>query len=293
VNLCCECSNLFSRFLGIIERCPGIIKGSKVLTILTDSDPSTCSYELGGSSFHLSCPVEWLCPSDKTTEHALAWKEEQGELLPNMVWQPYFEGEYCRPNRLAAIKEVCRKFTIFAPSHIDLLSMCSKTLTFENRLSSFNKRSQRLYNGRKIIEECAREFLGSGIGCNSLGYMVVKAGKLGCLVASRAFSDKFTWLAALKEGQNTGTDAWEGATAFVGAVSFATFVQKHNIIRAAKLGMVAASLAGEDGISDASAFRTRMDSYSEVLRQESRRFQVPRDVDNPSAYTSDEDDEDN
>jgi hypothetical protein len=289
----CKCSRPSFCFLARIERPIGIKEGSKVLTIVTDNGLRTSSDDLGDSAFHLSCPVEWLCPTEEETQFHLARKEERRELWPNMVWQPYFEGEYCQPVRLDAIKEVCKKFTIFAPSHIDLLAMCSRTSTFDNRLSSFNKSSQRIYNGRKVVEDCARGFLESGIGANGLGYMVIKAGELGCLVASLAFGDRFTWLAALREGQSVPTDAREGTTEFVGAVSFATFVQKHNIIRAAKLGMVAASYTGEGGISDADAFKARMDAYTDVLREEAQRFQVPRDLDDPTAYTSDEDDDDN
>jgi hypothetical protein len=287
VSLLCECSRPSFHLLARIERRLGIKEGSKVLTILTDNGLITSSYDPGGSGFHLFCPVEWLCPTEEESKFDLARKEERGELWPNMVWQPDFEGEYCQPVRLDAIKDGCKKFTIFAPSYIDLLAMCSRTSAFENKVSRFNKTSQRIHNGRKVVEECARGFLESGIGVNGLGYMVVEAGELGCLVASLAFGDRFTWLAALKEAP---TDARERITEFVGAVSFAAFVQKHNIIRAAKLGMVAASFAGVGGVSDASTFRTRMDAYSEVLREEDRRFQVPRDLDNPSAYTSDEDD---
>lgn len=251
--------------------------------------------DLSCSAFHLSCPVEWLCPTDRETKTELAKKEEDGKLWPIMVWQPYFEGNHSRPDQLGAVKDACKKLAIFAPNHIDLLAMCCQTSAFENTISGFSKRNQRIDNGRKIIESCAQQFLEAGIGAYGRGHMVVKAGEFGCLVASLAYGDTFTWLAALPAAGDGPISPREEITAFVGALTFEAFVKRqHNIIRATKSAMVFASFAADSALGDVENVKARERIYKTILRVEAQRLQFPRDLDDPSAYTDDEDrDEEN
>lgn len=207
-----------------------------------------------------------------------------------MVWQPYFEGSYSRPDQLGPVKDACKKLAIFAPNHSDLLAMCCKTLAFENKISGLSKRNQRIDNGRNIIEKCAQQFLDVGIGAYGRGHMVVKAGEFGCLVASLAYGDTFIWLPALPAAGDGPISPREEITAFVGALTFEVFVKReYNIIKAAKSAMVFASFAADSALGDVGNVKAQEGIYKTILSVEAQRLQVSRDLDDPSAYTDDED----
>ncbi|KAK4150240.1 hypothetical protein C8A00DRAFT_18192, partial [Chaetomidium leptoderma] len=209
---------------------------------------------------------------------------------PIMVWEPYFEGPHCRPDKLGAIKDACRRFPVFAPNHNDLLAMCSKASDFANRISTL-KGHRRIDSGRKIIEECVKQFLDAGTGTSGRGYVVVKAGEFGCLLASLAFGDTFTWLAALKGDKDELTDLQKETAEFVGAFVFERFVKKEtNTVKAAKLALVAASFAAGNAFGSTSAFEAQEDASREIWRREVARLQFARDLDDPSAYEDDQDD---
>jgi hypothetical protein len=228
--------------------------------------------------------VEWLFADGAATELVLA------EPWHNVVWEPYFEGDHCRPDRLGAIKEACKKLAIFATNHVDLLAMCSKTSEFHDEVFRFSKRNRRIDYGRMIIEECVWEFLNSGIGNDRKGYMVVKAGDFGCLVASSGFSGRFRWVAeyGMVDSENTRREKAE----FIGALTFKAFnMSQHNIIRAAELAMVAATFAEDDALGDAEAFASRERAYSHIQRAETERQRFPRDPRHSWDYTHDKEDE--
>ena len=99
----------------------------------------------------------------------------------------------------------------------------------------------------KIVEECCKTWLKSGIGPDGTGLIVVRAGAKGCLVASRS---GFEWMSAFHQDPSRVVDPTGGGNAFLGglAVCLARAQTSGDLAlakEAAAWGSVAASFAIE------------------------------------------------
>jgi sugar/nucleoside kinase (ribokinase family) len=95
---------------------------------------------------------------------------------------------------------------------------------------------------REVVENCANEWLSSGIGLeNGPGAIIVRAGKDGCYIATAKQS---RWLPAFHQSSEEVNDPTGGGNAFLGGLAVALARDK-SLLEGAIWGSIAASFAIE------------------------------------------------
>ena len=153
---------------------------------------------------------------------------------PIFVWEP--RPDTCRPEELENCLQTLKTVDVISPNH--------------NEICGYFGRTGNLSNGeldRSAIEECSKGFLQSGVGSDSQGVVVVRAGAGGCYVVTRETS---FWLPAYHTDPAKVVDPTGGGNAFCGG--FSVYVARSGysgnvtvLKEAAAWGSVAASFAIE------------------------------------------------
>ena len=197
------------------------------------------------NSFHLICSpkrcVE-LVTGILTRRSGLQGENiSQAPKTPLFVWEPV--PDLCVPEELSNCCEALRYVDIVSPNHIELASF-------------FGQDGLQSHDGEvnhERVEGDSLKLLNSGIGCEGRGAVVVRAGKAGCYLLSRAAS---RWFPAYHQpDQNVGTpskvvDPTGGGNAFLGGLAIALARQGDQpglqyLEEAVLWGSVAASFAIE------------------------------------------------
>lgn len=134
-----------------------------------------------------------------------------------------------REQQLAAAKLV----DVFSPNHLEFQALFedSKSISGDSTLD------------RKLLEQYAETFLDSGIGPDSRGAIIVRAGGDGCLVSSNSIRGQHKWLPAFHDNQSTIVDATGAGNTFLGALAFAMSACGKDVVQASGLASVAASFS--------------------------------------------------
>ncbi|KAJ5673306.1 hypothetical protein N7507_002433 [Penicillium longicatenatum] len=150
---------------------------------------------------------------------------------PLIVWEP--SPLACSPDNLQGYLKAARYVDVLSPNHLELAKL------FSQANIAFSKPE---------IEELVSRLLGSGVGPDGLGVVVVRAGEHGCLVQSRDIAAK--WLSPfygsgfVGEKISSVVDPTGAGNAFLGGYGVG-YIQTGDAVQAACYGSVAASFALE------------------------------------------------
>ena len=149
-------------------------------------------------------------------------------LAPIFVWEPV--PDMCVPGELFNCYKALRNVDYVSPNHMELSSFYSRSGNIGDEID------------REFVEQCAREFVDSGVGENGLGPVIVRCGKWGCCIVSN--KSQPVWLPPYHQDSSKVIDPTGAGNCFLGgfAVSIARGV---GIEEAALAGSVAASFAVE------------------------------------------------
>ncbi|KAJ6110864.1 hypothetical protein N7486_003099 [Penicillium sp. IBT 16267x] len=163
----------------------------------------------------------------------LAMRHEVGILSrPLIIWEP--SPLACSPDNLQGCLEAARYVDVLSPNHLELAKLFSQAPE-----AAFSK---------SRVEELASKLLGSGVGPDGTGVVVVRAGEHGCLVQSRDVPPR--WLPPfygsgfLEERKFPVVDPTGAGNAFLGGYGVG-YIQTGDAVQAACYGSVAASFALE------------------------------------------------
>lgn len=153
------------------------------------------------------------------------------------VWEPV--PDLCAPEYCTGLLHTAKLVDVVSPNVEELSSFFSDDAAIAAALSS-----------AATAETLAQRLLASGVGPTGSGAVVVRAGKQGCLVASRVTG--CVWLPAFyrspqsDEGRNHEkvVDPTGGGNAFIGGLAVG-LVRTRDVVRASAMGIVAASFAIE------------------------------------------------
>jgi sugar/nucleoside kinase (ribokinase family) len=187
--------------------------------------------------FHLQVTPEQL---EEQLPQLSSLRRENGILeAPVIVWEPLSSS--CTPQNLPAFLKAARLVEVFSPNHIDLIRMCESKVP-----EGFSRRQ---------VEDCVQLFLKAGVGYSGNGYVVIRAGAHGSLLAygsdemsemrwfpayynsQRSKVEGPDWLAKVKNPSGAGG-------AFIGAFCVG-LVETGIPAEAMKYGTVGASFAVE------------------------------------------------
>ncbi|KAJ0114886.1 uncharacterized protein J7T55_004628 [Diaporthe amygdali] len=184
---------------------------------------------LGSSAFHLLASPDL---AQEQIQQLLKLRESSHiKHHPLLVWEP-LPGS-CKPDmreqQLAAAKLV----DVFSPNHLEFQALFedSKSISGDSTLD------------RKLLEQYAETFLDGGIGPDSRGAIIVRAGGDGCLVSSNSIHGRHKWLPAFYDNQFTIVDATGAGNTFLGALAFAMSACGKDVVQASALASVAASFS--------------------------------------------------
>ncbi|KAJ5147895.1 PfkB family kinase [Penicillium atrosanguineum] len=151
---------------------------------------------------------------------------------PLIIWEP--SPLFCNPNDLQECLEAASIVDVFSPNHIELARLFSVSLSAESV--------------RRNMEDLAARVLERGVGPDSQGVVIIRAGEHGCYVSARGLSPK--WLPPYY-GPGSGelnvskvVDPTGAGNTFLGAYAIG-YVKTGNVIDAACYGSVGASFAIE------------------------------------------------
>ncbi|KAJ5127686.1 hypothetical protein N7448_008465 [Penicillium atrosanguineum] len=174
-------------------------------------------------------------PQDIKTRIANLYAMRQKEAIsdrPLIIWEP--SPLFCNPNDLQECLEAASIVDVFSPNHIELARLFSVSLSAESV--------------RRNMEDLAARVLERGVGPDSQGVVIIRAGEHGCYVSARGLSPK--WLPPYY-GPGSGelnvskvVDPTGAGNTFLGAYAIG-YVKTGNVIDAACYGSVGASFAIE------------------------------------------------
>lgn len=166
---------------------------------------------------------------------------------PLFIWEPV--PDMCMPSELPACIEALKHVDVVSPNHAELCAFLGAQPQDAKGNVSVNQ-----------VEAGCKAWLDAGVGRDGRGAVVVRAGKDGCLVATRGTSSSdysMRWVPAfhqrseVDEGIGKIVDPTGGGNAFLGglAVGLARLVGQRGhldlVVEAALWGSVAASFAIE------------------------------------------------
>ena len=122
---------------------------------------------------------------------------------------------------------------VFSPNHLELLSL------FGNQVEPFSK---------STLEELSNRCLGSGIGPDGQGIIVVRAGEHGCLLMRRdceaVWIPPYYGAEGMRDGQDKIVDTTGAGNAFLGGLAVG-YNETNSWVEACYYGTVAASFVLE------------------------------------------------
>jgi hypothetical protein len=153
---------------------------------------------------------------------------------PIVVWEPV--PDLCTPENREGLLATVKLVDVVSPNHDELAGFFSD----QTLLGASGE--------WETIEYLASLLLESGVGANSEGAVVVRAGKNGCLVGSRRRG--MVRLPAYYESTQEGNhekviDPTGGGNTFIGGLGVGLVRTDGNVVLAAAMGSVAASFAIE------------------------------------------------
>lgn len=199
-----------------------------VLSVLEDSLKHT-EFQASKAFHYLASPEDLRVRVSKL----LALRAEAGILgRPLIIWEP--APLSCQPENLEACLEAAALVDVFSPNHLELAKL-------------FSELNPEVVD-KKMIEDIASGCLGSGIGPEGSGTVIVRAGEMGCFISNRHVS---TWLDPFytttpREKLDTGkvVDPTGAGNTFLGSYAVG-FLKTGSVIEAACYGAVGASFALE------------------------------------------------
>ncbi|KAI9762055.1 MAG: hypothetical protein M4579_000691 [Chaenotheca gracillima] len=197
----------------------------------------------------------------------------ESESPPLFIWEPV--PDVCSPEELANCYEALRHVDIVSPNHSELGAFFGHDATIPESGEV----------DRKAVEKHCSAWLGWGIGGESRGAVVVRAGKSGCFIAN---SEGSKWIPAYHDSSSSKdhtkvVDPTGGGNAFLGGLGIGLVREGFDhslraIEEAAILGNVAASFAieqvgmpslieSDDGETwNGSRVKDRLESFKERLK---------------------------
>lgn len=127
--------------------------------------------------------------------------DDDAASAPLFIWEPV--PDLCTPEELPACYEALKHVDVVSPNHAELCAFFDVKAHHDSGDTAF-----------EAITDCASKFLGSGVGRNGKGAVVVRVGKDGCYTATR---DSRRFLPAFhQEGSGKVVDPTGGGNAFLG-----------------------------------------------------------------------------
>ncbi|KAF2456216.1 Ribokinase-like protein [Lineolata rhizophorae] len=159
---------------------------------------------LRSRSFHIICSPERCIDMSTGIRNRLDELPAPVEHQPLFVWEPV--PDLCEADELDNCLRALRYVDVVSANHEELCAF-------------FGRKAIREEDGsldRPIVEWCCSVLLGSGVGADKKGAVVIRAGKEGCYVATR---EKNYWLPAFhKDGSEKVVDPTGGGNAFLGGL---------------------------------------------------------------------------
>ncbi|KAI1409695.1 Ribokinase-like protein [Hypoxylon sp. FL1857] len=171
---------------------------------------------------------------------------------PLIVWEPAPYG--CDSVNLASHLRACALVDVFSPNHLELGYLVDGKLSKEPRFS------------KSAIELAAKKFLGSGVGIENQGLVVVRCGEHGVLTISALGAE---WLPPYYDQPcSKVVDPTGAGNAFLGGFT-ASLLRTNNPREASICGTVASSYAleqfGPPTLTPSSRFSEELWNESNVL----------------------------
>ncbi|KAK0251608.1 hypothetical protein LTR91_002471 [Friedmanniomyces endolithicus] len=174
---------------------------------------------LSSRSFHLICsPLRCT----HMIQQILAQRAGNHKSQPVIIWEPV--PDLCVPSELPNTLQAMQHVQVISPNHEELGSLFSQTHPAAGV-------------DRALVENHAHRLLDSGIGPNSQGAVVVRAGKEGCYIASHRLA---RWLPAYHQDSRKVVDPTGGGNGFLGGLAVG-LARTGSVVEAARWGSVAAS----------------------------------------------------
>lgn len=181
---------------------------------------------LRSRSFHLICSPTRCVTEVKNILQRRETAFGGGEPRPCFIWEPV--PDLCIPSELENTISALPYIDIISPNHEELASLFSFT-----HGSSLSK---------EAIEQQSQKLLRHGIGPTATGGVVVRAGKEGCCIATPS---KTRWLPAYHQDASRVVDPTGGGNGFLGGLAVGLVRTGSDVVEAARMGSVAASLCIE------------------------------------------------
>lgn len=188
---------------------------------------------LEAAAFHLLSSPDL---AKEQVEQLLELRRQKGvEGHPLLVWEPL--PGLCKREMAEAHLSAAKLVDVFSPNHIECLALFSDWQPPQN--SSDKKPLDRVE-----IERCADLILESGVGRQSEGAVLIRAGGDGCLVSSESIPGRHKWLPPLHMFERCIVDATGAGNTFLGALAF-SLQRGEDIVQAAMSASVATSASVE------------------------------------------------
>jgi len=204
---------------------------TSIVKDITPRDISSTSL-LASRTFHLHCPPITV---GQYIEDLISSRVDRGFTeRPIIVWEP--SPSSCNKSNLESCLKAAKLVDVFSPNHLEIGAFFG--ITDPNDLDEVT------------LERLADSVRLSGIGVDGSGAIVIRAGHLGCFLASNAVSGR--WLPAFydkkppkdEHGHQLVVDPTGAGNACLGGMAIG-LARSKDIVEAAIYGMVAASFAIE------------------------------------------------
>ncbi|KAK5700517.1 hypothetical protein LTR97_005034 [Elasticomyces elasticus] len=176
---------------------------------------------LRSKSFHLICSPERCIEMVQQIWSRRAATFGEDEARPIIIWEPV--PDLCILDEFDNAVKAIKYVDVISPNHEELAALFG-----QDHAGAVNK---------ELIEQQARHLNNSGIGADGMGMVVVRAGKVGCYLAT---AGKNCWLPAYHQDATRVIDPTGGGNGFLGGLAVG-LVRTNDMVEAARMGSVAAS----------------------------------------------------
>ncbi|KAK4892108.1 hypothetical protein LTR27_009292 [Elasticomyces elasticus] len=176
---------------------------------------------LRSRSFHLICSPERCIEMVQQiwSRRAATFGEEEPK--PIIIWEPV--PDLCILDEFDNALEAIKYVDVISPNHEELAALFG-----QEHCGAVDK---------ELVEQHARHLVTAGIGPDGRGMAVVRAGKVGCYLAT---AQKTRWLPAYHQDATKVTDPTGGGNGFLGGLAVG-LVRTNDMVEAARIASVAAS----------------------------------------------------
>lgn len=189
---------------------------------------------LASKSFHVICsPSRCSSMVQEILDKRVSEPSCSGLHAPLIIWEPV--PDLCVPEELEACYATLKLVDVVSPNHEELAGFFGEDGNIgEDKVN------------RELIEQCAANWLKSGVGKDRNGSVVVRAGKDGCyLVNGKDPGSKGKWLPAYHQSSSEKVvDPTGGGNTFLGAMAV-SLARGRTLEESAIYASVAASFAIE------------------------------------------------